>query len=132
MVEPPAGQAFHIEFSSADYGLRAWVTGINGTLETTLACWQAIAGEVRRLRPKGLLVVDDMEGEPPPPEQLLAFVQAMQGQGLEDVRIAYVERHTEQIPQVEVAGLLAYEHGFKAQIFEDEGAAAIWLRYGER
>ncbi|KRA42982.1 hypothetical protein [Pseudoxanthomonas sp. Root630] len=124
------GPLFHIEFVTVDYGLRAWATGINGTLDTTLACWRTIAEEVRRVRPKGLLVVDDMEGEPPPPGQLLEFVQAMQGQGMEAVRIAYVERHTQQIPQVEFAGLLANEHGFHAQIFGDEAAAVIWLRYG--
>jgi hypothetical protein len=87
---------------------------------------------VRRSRPKALLVVDDMDGEPPPPGQLLEFIQAMQGQGMEAVRIAYVERHAEQLPQVEFAGLLANEHGFDARVFADETAAALWLRYGER
>lgn len=124
------GPLFHIEFATTDYGLRAWTTGTNGTLDTTLAYWRAIAEEVRRVQPKGLLVVDDMNGEPPPPGQLLEFVQAMRGQGMEAVRIAYVERHAEQIPQVEFAGLLANEHGFNAQIFGDETAALIWLRYG--
>ena len=124
------GPLFHIEFATTDYGLRAWVTGVNGTLDTTLACWRTIAEEVRRVRPQGLLVADDMEGEPPPPAQLLEFVQAMQGQGMEAVRIAYVERHAAQIPQVEFAGLLANEHGFHAQIFGDEAVAVIWLRYG--
>ena len=126
------GPLFHIEFGTADYGLRAWVTGTNGTLETTVAYWRAIAEEVRRRMPPGLLVVDDMEGEPPPPGQLLEFVQAMQGQGMEAVRIAYVERHAEQLAQVEFAGLLANEHGFNARVFADETAAALWLRYGER
>ncbi|KRA51122.1 hypothetical protein ASD77_16015 [Pseudoxanthomonas sp. Root65] len=125
-------RAFHIEFGSTDYGLRAWVTGTNGTLETTLACWRAIADEVRRLSPSGLLVVDDMEGLPPPPEQLLVFVQSMRGQGMEAVRIAYVEKHAEQIPEVEFAGLLANEHGFVARVFADETDAVRWLRYGER
>lgn len=123
-------RSFHIEFGATDYGMRAWVTGTNGTLETTLACWRAIAEEVRRLTPRALLVVDDMEGLPPPPEQLLQFVQAMQGQGLEGVRIAYVERHAEQLPEVEFAGLLASEHGFHAGVFAEEVAAVIWLRYG--
>ena len=132
MVEPPADLNFHIEFSSADYGLRAWVTGVNGTLETRLAYWRMIAEEVRRVQPRGMLVVDDMEGDPPPPEQLLVFVQAMQGQGMEAVRIAYVERHAAQIPLVEYAGLLANEHGFNARIFADEDSAVRWLRYGER
>lgn len=123
---------FRIAFGAADYGLRAQVTGVNGTLETTLACWHAIAVEVRRLAPRALLVVDDMEGEPPPPAQLLEFVRAMRGQGMEAVRIAYVERHAEQLPQVEFAGLLANEHGFDARVFADEAEAVLWLRYGER
>jgi hypothetical protein len=126
------GPLFHIEFGTGAYGLRAWVTGTNGTLETTLAYWRTVAEEVRRLSPSGLLVVDDMEGLPPPPEQLLQFVQAMRGQGMEAVRIAYVERHAEQIPQVEFAGLLANEHGFDARIFATEPEAVRWLRYGER
>ena len=126
------GPVFHIEFTGTDYGLRAWVTGVNGSLETTLACWRTIADEVRRQPPRGLLVVDDMEGEPPPPDQLLEFVQAMQGQGMEAVRIAYVEKHAEQIPDVEFAGLLANENGFDARVFPDEDAAVRWLRYGER
>ena len=126
------GPLFHIEFGTGAYGLRAWVTGTNGTLETTLAYWRTIAEEVRRLSPSGLLVVDDMEGLPPPPEQLLQFVQAMRGQGMEAVRIAYVERHAEQIPQVEFAGLLANEYGFDARIFATEPEAVRWLRYGER
>ena len=48
--------------------LRAHVTGVNGSLETTLAYWNDLAGEVRRLPPRALLVVDDMEGDPPPPD----------------------------------------------------------------
>lgn len=75
---------------------------------------------------------DDMEGEPPPPDQLLEFVQAMQGQGMEAVRIAYVERHAEQIPQVEFAGLLANEHGFEARIFADEPPRRCGYATGER
>jgi len=125
-------RVFHIEFGTTDYGLRAWVTGTNGTLETTLAYWRALADEVRRLSPAALLVVDDMEGLPPPPEQLLEFVQAMRGQGMEAVRIAYVEKHADQLPDVEFAGLLANEHGFDARVFADEASAVRWLRYGER
>ena len=83
------------------------MTGINGTLETTLAYWMALAEEVRRDRPRSLLVVDDMEGDPPPPEQLAEFVQAMVGLGFEGVRVAYVEAHAQQIPEVEHGEILA-------------------------
>ncbi len=127
-----AAPPFRIEFSPADFGLKAHVRGINGTLETTLAYWRRIAAEVRRLRPAGLLVVDDMEGEPPPPEQLLQFIHAMQGEGLEAVRVAYVEKHLDQIPQVELASILANEQGFQGHVFDNERSAVTWLRYGER
>lgn len=122
---------FHIDFRMVDYGLRAHVQGINGSLQTTLAYWRRIAEEVRRLRPASLMVVDDMEGDPPPPDELLVFVRSMQGEGLEGVRVAYVERHLQQLPQVELAGILACEHGFNGRVFASETTARLWLRYGE-
>ena len=131
MASQPASR-FEITYVQADYGLRAHVSGINGDQETTLAYWRDIAAQVRRLRPKAVLVVDDMDGEPPPPEELLTFVLSMKGEGMEGIRIAYVERDTLHIPKVELAGLLANEHGFDARIFDREQAALAWLRYGER
>lgn len=126
-----AKPSFDIRFQDAPYGLRCQVFGVNGTLETTLLCWRRIALEVSKRRPAGVLVMDEMEGEPPPPEDLLKFVQAMRGTGLETVRVAYVEHHPQQIPQVELAGILANEHGFNGRVFGNEEEASVWLRYGE-
>ena len=125
-----AGPAFRIDYSRDGELLRAHVAGVNGNLETTLAYWTAIAAELQRERPKALLVVDDMEGEPPPPEQLAQFVQAMVGMGFEGIRVAYVEAHAEQIPAVEFGEILAREQGFAARIFGNEDDACIWLRHG--
>ena len=132
MVDAVPASHFSIAFTPAVYGLRAHVTGVNGTLETTLAYWRRIAEEVRQVRPSGILVVDDMDSEPLPPEELMKLVLSMRGEGMEDVRIAYVEMDAMEIPRVELAGLIAYEHGFVARVFDNEEAAAIWLRYGER
>ena len=123
-------QPFRIDYSREGELLRAHVTGINGSLETTLDYWTALAGEVRRLAPAALLVVDDMEGEPPPPEQLELFVHAMVGMGFEGIRVAYVEAHAEQIPAVEFGEILAREQGFDARVFGNEDDARIWLRHG--
>ena len=122
---------FSIEFQSEGGRLRAHVVGVNGTLETTLAYWLAIAAEVRARTPSMLLVVDDMTGEPPPPEQLQQFVSAMAGLGFEGLRIAYVEADGDQIPLVEVAEIFAREQGFNARVFGNEADAAVWLRHGE-
>lgn len=125
-------QNFTLDFESVGYGLRVLVQGVNGTLETTVACWLGIAEEVRWRQPRGLLVVDEMEGDPPPPEDLMRFVQAMHGMGFEGVRIAYVEHHAQQIPEVELAGIMASEQGYAARVFDNEAEAERWLRYGER
>ena len=126
--DPP----FRIEYQRDGGLLRAHVTGVNGTLETTLDYWMALAGEVRRMAPAALLVVDDMEGEPPPPEQLEVLVHAMVGMGFEGIRVAYVEGHASQIAQVEVGEILARECGFDVRVFGDERAARLWLRHGMR
>ena len=126
--DPP----FRIEYQRDGGLLRAHVTGVNGTLETTLDYWMALAGEVRRMAPAALLVVDDMEGEPPPPEQLEVFVHAMVGMGFEGIRVAYVEGHASQIAQVEVGEILARECGFDVRVFGDERGARLWLRHGMR
>ena len=124
--DPP----FRIEYQRDGGLLRAHVTGVNGSLETTLDYWTALAAEVRRVAPAALLVVDDMEGEPPPPEQLELFVHAMVGMGFEGIRVAYVEAHAEQIPAVEFGEILAREQGFDARVFGNEDDARIWLRHG--
>lgn len=121
---------FDIEYTRDGGLLRAHVTGVNGTLETTVAYWTALAMELQRDPPASLLVVDDMEGDPPPPEQLEQFVRAMVGMGFEGVRVAYVEAHADQIPQVEFGEILARERGFDVRVFGDEQAAQIWLRHG--
>ena len=123
---------FRIDYRREPEWLRAHVTGVNGRLETTLDYWTALAEEVRRQRPPALLVVDDMEGEPPPPEQLEVFVHAMVGMGFEGIRVAYVEGHASQIAQVEVGEILARERGFDVRVFGDERAARLWLRHGMR
>jgi hypothetical protein len=127
----PGIPSYRIGYQREGDLLRAHVTGVNGSLETTLAYWTALAGELQRgPAATSLLVVDDMEGEPPPPEQLEQFVQAMVGMGFEGVRVAYVEAHAQQIPQVEVGEILARERGFEVRVFGDEQAARIWLRHG--
>ncbi|MES2858658.1 MAG: hypothetical protein V4704_05710 [Pseudomonadota bacterium] len=125
-----APASFRIDYRRQGSLLRAHVSGVNGSLDTTLAYWMALAEEVRRDPPRALLVVDDMEGEPPPPEQIAEFVQAMIGQGFENVRVAYVEAHAQQIPEVEFGEILAREQGFDARVFGNEADATVWLRHG--
>ena len=121
---------FALDFEERLGYLYVRVAGVNGTLETTVAYWQAIAAEVRRRKPAALMVKDDMLGEPPPPQELMQFVQAMAGLGFEGVRVAYVEADGAHVPQVEHGEIYARESGYDARVFGNEHDAELWLRYG--
>jgi hypothetical protein len=131
MSDPPPSVPFVLAFAERPGFLFVRVTGVNGTLETTVACWLAIAEQVRARQPKKLLIKDEMSGEPPPPEQIEQFVRAMAGQGFEGVRVAYVEADDDQVPQVEHGEIIAREQGFDARVFGTQLQAELWLRYGE-
>ena len=122
---------FRIRFRLEDRHLRASVSGYGGSLESTIAYWKAIGEEVRSVHPLSVLVIDQMEGGPMPPEQLQQFIDAMTGHGFEGLRIAYVEAHVDQLAQAEVAEILACEKGFNVRVFGNEMDAAVWLRHGE-
>jgi hypothetical protein len=133
MNEPasPTPRPFELAYAERPGYLRVRVTGVNGSLETTVAYWLAIAEEVRARRPRQLLIKDEMLGEPPPPAEIEQFIRAMAGQGFEGVRVAYVEADGEQVPQVEMGEIYAREQGFDARVFGNEHDAELWLRYGE-
>src|SRR5687767_14556720 len=121
---------FRIDFQSQPGALRAHVTGVKGSIDITMAYWKAIAEEVRRQRPRTLLVVDALEGEALQAEFMPAFIDAMAGLGFEGVRIAFVETQGGQIPHVESAEILAREQVFEVRVCASETDASMWLRYG--
>ena len=128
-----AGTSFTIDYEQPGIGqLRDRVTGRRGGLETLLEYWYAIADEARRIGADMLLVVDELAGDPLPPEQLQGWVGAMAGQGFEKFRIAYVEADGSRIALLEMAEIHAREHGYNARVFGNESDAAMWLRHGER
>jgi len=130
MSNIPPAVPFTLEYADRAGYLHVRVTGVNGSLETTIAYWMAIAAEVRVRRPAQILIKDEMLGEPPPPGEIQQFIAAMAGQGFEGVRVAYVEADGEQVAQVEHGEIYAREQGFDARVFGNEHEAELWLRYG--
>ncbi len=120
---------FRMRFSRQGDVLHAEVAG-ESSLENTIACWQAIVSEVRRERPNGLLLVDELHGTPLGDAQWRQLVEAMRGRGMEGVRIAHVK--PQGLQELEYCELHAREAGFEARVFDQEYAAELWLRYGDR
>ena len=120
---------FRLRFARQGDVLRADVAG-ESSLENTIAYWQAIVSEVRREPPRGLLLVDELHGTPLGEPQWRQLVEAMRGRGMEGVRIAHVK--PQGLQKLEYCELHAREAGFDARVFDQEYAAELWLRYGDR
>jgi hypothetical protein len=110
-------------------GIRIEVEGA-ATYANTVAYWLEIIAEVKVRRPKTLLLIDKMRGEPLSAKQWHSLVEAMQGQGLESTLIAHVKPYGLQL--VEHCEIYAREAGLHARVFDDESRADLWLRYGEK
>ena len=121
---------FEVHFRFRVGVLRAVVDASGRSVGGSIANWQAIAAEVRRLRPRVLLVVSDMPREPMDPAEQPHVFQAVRGSGLENVRVGSVDARAPHSPRTESAGILAPGHGCEARVFPDEQAAERRLHYG--
>jgi len=125
MTEP---DAVTIAFSRSGASLHAVVRG-PGTYENTVTYWRRIAAALRERRTSSLLLVDETTGAPLSAEEWKALVEAMQGEGLEQVRVAHVKPIGLQ--NIEYCQIHAREAGLDARVFTNEMEASLWLRYGE-
>jgi hypothetical protein len=122
-----AQASFDIVFSPHPVGLKARVEG-EGSLENTVAYWQAIVAELAARPTAALLLIDETRGEPLPEHDWQQLVEAMKGKGLDRLRIAHVK--PQGLQSVEYCELFALEAGMRARVFSDEDEAVMWLRHG--
>ena len=123
---------YRLEFRSFGDELQVRIHGTERSPENALAAWVAIASEVRVREPKRLLAMSHVEGEPMQPEHMRGFFASMAGLGMEGVRVAYVDMAGFKTPLMEIAEILATEHGFAARVFDNRIAAELWLRHGNQ
>ena len=120
---------YSIRVTSRPDWIRVEVDGA-ATYENTVAYWQVIIAEVLARKPKSVLLIDKMQGDPLSTEQWQALVAALIGHGLESTPIAHVKPHGLQL--IEHCEIYAREAGLEARVFDDERQADLWLRHGER
>ena len=119
--------SFDIVFSAHPAGLKAGVRG-EGSLENTLAYWQAIVAKLTERPAPALLLIDEMHGDPLPEQDWQQLVETIKGTCLDQLRIAHVKPLGLQ--SVEYCELFALEAGLRARVFSSEEEAVMWLRYG--
>jgi hypothetical protein len=123
----PGNEGFAMQIEPHRAGWRVHVTG-GISLANTIAYWTRILDRVRA-DPRPVLLIDEMHGHPLDAGDWKELVAAMEGTGLEAVRIAHVKPRG--LDSVEYCEIYAREAGFDARVFTDENTAALWLRHGE-
>lgn len=118
---------FHLQLRREPVArLHAHVGGA-ATWANTLAYWRAIADALEQQPARELLLVDELVGPSLTAEDWAALVADV-GSRLGNLRIAHVKPRG--LETVEHCVLSAIGAGLVAQVFEDEGRANMWLRYG--
>lgn len=113
--------------------LRVTVTGGEDTsLPVSAEYWLRIAELVVATGARELLVMDRMQGEVMSDADLSRFFDLIEGSGLADVRIAYVEGRVDQTARIEQVELLARERGYTIRMLGNEADALLWLRHCAR
>jgi hypothetical protein len=131
MPSAPAS-SFTLRFKTHGHLLEATVDGRVGGTADLIALFLALAGEVRRVTADRLLVIDQSEGVVPGEEGLRQLMIALGGQGLEDIRLAYVDARGTAVGRMELGEIIGREHGYQCRVFGEESRARLWLEYGER
>ena len=108
-----------------DGTLRARVAGIRD-VASTVAYWESILEACASERPRGLLVLDQLQGEELSASEWKQLVMHVAGRGLEGVPIAHVKPFS--FDQISYCERYANEFGLVARAFRREDDAEAWLR----
>ena len=102
----------------------------DSSLTVTSEYWVAIIQRLRALGASQVLVLDAKESDVMSSADLERFFVAIEGLGLEQAKIAYVEGRVDQMPRIQEAEIMAMERGYTIRMFGNETDARVWLRYG--
>lgn len=127
----PGERPFAIVFDERRELLEARVEGWIDTPEHLIALFMKVAEAVRRVGARKVMVIDHTRGVVPDEQGMLQMMRALEGQGFEQVRLAYVDMHGTAISRMEVGEILGRERGYECRVFDSVQRARIWLNYGE-
>lgn len=111
--------------------LLATITGRIDAVESLIEIFLQIGAEAKRTGLRQVLVLDHTQGVVPPETQFRRMFDAVEGGGLAQVRLAYVDARGTAVSRMELGEILGRERGYDCRVFDNEARARIWLHYGE-
>jgi len=126
-AKPGFDVAFHQEADTVVADASGWIDGV----EAIIDLFQRCASQLRRARSRKVLVLDHTRGVVPPEAEMRRLIFALEGSGVEAVRVAYVDVRGTAVGRIEVAEILGRERGYECRVFDNPQRARIWLEYGE-
>ncbi len=116
--------ALQVEIEDRSFGVRVHVTG-EETIENTQAYWRQIVPRMETAQGTGVLLIDELVGEPMTELEWLEVVLSMEYARLWRFRIAHVK--PSGVDEVEYCELFARDQNMDAKVFVDETEAVRWL-----
>jgi hypothetical protein len=124
-----SAKPYRLTFEHRPGYLYAYVEGEEDSYEISRAYWQDIADECREKKYKKALVVEDLveSGTIAEAYQLCSEMPQM---GYIGIKVAFVDRYSEQSEENQFGELVAVNRGINVKIFTDTDDAEKWLLAG--
>lgn len=126
----PDDPGYALTIATETSALVAEITGRIEGVEPLIEIFLRIGAEALRTGLRRILVLDHTHGVVPPEAQLLRLFDAVEGRGLAQVRLAYVDARGTAVSRMELGEILGRERGYDCRVFDNASRARIWLHYG--
>src|SRR5690349_1350097 len=127
---PTGEKSYSITFELRPDYLYAHVKGDYDSYEISRAYWTEISAECARHDTRRLLVDEDLAEPMPSMSEVFQGASERTFMGLSGVKIAFVDRHSDQFEQNLFGELVATNRGLFCKVFKDLQEGEDWLVAG--
>ena len=110
--------------------LRVLIRGERSTPEASIAMWREVGRLVQTHGARRVLVVSELTGTLPTPEEQERIIKSLVGHGFEGVRTALVLKDAFRVAALEHGEIYSREMGQETRVFGSEALAEVWLKHG--
>lgn len=118
--------AYNLEFEKRTDYLYAFVSGDKDNVEICTQYWREIDAECQRIKYNKILIVEDIR-ETVSMTQMYEICTEISYMDFTGIKIAFVDRRTEQRAVNEFGGLVVTNRGVNAKLFDTVEEAEKWL-----